>query len=129
MAITPLSGPTNFDDLLGPLPEHIASVAIQLREIIEATIPNADATFHGGAKIGMVLYSIGGPNNVVCGFQPSDDMCKLFFHNWQRLKESGFRLEGTGKNARHIKIRSSREVNRDEIVSMIQIARTGLIDQ
>ena len=70
----------------------------------------------------MALYSIDGPNNVVCGFQPTQDMCKLFFHGWKQLKEAGYRLEGSGKHARHIKIRSIQEVQPEEIADMIRIA-------
>jgi hypothetical protein len=116
-------GPTNFKELVEPLPKPIVSVATQLREIIKTTVPEADESFHGGAKMGMALYSIDGPNNVVCGFQPAEDMCKLFFHNWDKLKEVGYRLDGTGKNARHIKIKSTQEIERDEITKMIRIAQ------
>lgn len=117
------SGPANFKELVEPLPKRIVSVATRLRDIIETTLPDAEESFHGGAKMGMALYSIDGSNNVVCGFQPTEDLCKLFFHNWSKLKESGYRLDGTGKNARHIKIKSIQEIKRDEIAEMIRIAQ------
>ncbi len=120
------SGPTNFTELLEPLPESIREVATRLREIIKTTLPDADETFHGGAKMGMVLYSIDGPNNVICGFQPTTNMCKLFFHGWKPLAESGFRLEGSGKNARHIKFRSPQEIEPDEVARMIQVAQSAV---
>ena len=74
----------------------------------------------------MVLYSINGPNNVICGIQPTDKMCKLFFHGWKQLVESGYRLEGSGKSARHIKLRSPQELDSKEVARMIQIARNAV---
>lgn len=126
MTIYNQSGPTNFTELLEPVPESIHKVAKRLREIIKTTLPDANETFHGGAKMGMVLYNIGGPNNVICGFQPTISMCKLFFHGWKQLEESGYRLEGSGKNVRHIKIRVPQELEPDEIAKMIQIAQSAV---
>lgn len=119
------SGPTSFGGLLGPLPKDVREVATRLRAIVKATIPEADKAVSGGAKMGMVLYSINGPNNVICGIQPTEDMCKLFFHGWEQLKKAGYRLEGSGKHARHIKIRSSQKLEPETVADMIKIARQG----
>lgn len=116
-----LSGATDFEQLLDPLPKDIRQTAIRFRAIVKATIPNADESVSGGAKMGMALYSINGPNNVICGIQPTEDMCKLFFHCWEQLKKSGYRLEGTGKHARHIKVRSPEELEADAISKMIKL--------
>lgn len=76
--------------------------------------------------MGMALYSIDEPNNVVCGIQPTESMCKLFFHGWKHLKKAGYRLEGSGRHARHIKIRSSEELEPDATADMIEIAARHL---
>lgn len=118
----PQSGPTSFSGLLAPLPKDIREVATRLRSIVKTVIPEADEAVSGGAKMGMALYSIEGANNVICGIQPTEDMCKLYFHGWEHLKTAGYRLEGSGKNARHIKIRSSKELEPAAITAMINIA-------
>ena len=120
------SGPTSFGELLEPLTEDIREVATRLRSIIKATLPDADETVSGGTRIGMALYSINGPNNVICGIQPTDNTCKLFFHGWRKLKTSGYRLEGSGKNARHIKIHSIQELEAEKVAEMLKIAREAL---
>ncbi len=120
------SGPTNFGDLLEPLPTDVREVATRLRDIINATIPDADEAVSGGTKMGMALYSIDGPNNVICGIQPTDDMCKLFFHGWEHLRKSGYQLEGYGKHARHIKIRAARELEAEEIAKVLKTVREVL---
>lgn len=116
------SGPTSFSELLQPLPADVREVATRLRAIVQASVPDADEAVSGGAKMGMALYSIDGANNVICGIQPTEKMCRLFFHGWKQLEESGYRLEGSGRNARHIKLRSSEELDPDAVADMIRIA-------
>jgi hypothetical protein len=118
----PQSGPTSFKELLEPLPNDVRDVATRLREIIDRIIPDADEAVSGGTRMGMALYSMDGANNVICGIQPTESMCKLFFHGWQQLKAAGYRLEGSGKNARHVKVRSVNELEPERIRDMIRIA-------
>lgn len=120
------SGPQTFEELLAPVPDSVRKLAGRLRDCIKAALPDADETFHGGAKLGMALYSVGGPNSVVCGIQPTDGMCKLFFHGWKQLAEHGYRVEGSGKHARHLKLRSAEEVDSEAIARMVRIARTAI---
>lgn len=93
--------PASFSEMIDPLPGSIRDVALKLRSTVQAALPDAEEAIGGGGKIGMALYSIGGPHNVVCGIQPTASACKLFFHGWKGLAESGFVLEGSGKYARH----------------------------
>ncbi len=115
------AGPSTFAELLAPLPEDVAEVAEALRTIVRRTIPHADEAVSGGARMGMALYSIGDARNVVCGIQPTDRMCKLFFHGWRQLEEHGFRLEGSGKHARHVKLRPGEEPDPDVVAEMIGV--------
>lgn len=126
MANYPQSGPTDFAELIGPLPRDVRDVATRLRAIIQATLPEADEAVSGGAEMGMALYSIDEPNNVVCGIQPTESTCKLFFHGWEHLKKAGYRLQGSGRHARHIKIRSTEELEPDAAADMIEIAARHL---
>lgn len=120
------SAPTTFEDLLKPLPKHACEITILLRKIIRSKLPEADEHVSGGQKIGMLLYSIEGANNVVCGVQPTEDHCKLFFHGWKEIQKRGFKLEGSGKNARHVKFRVPSDVNPDDLIEMINIARNAM---
>ena len=115
-----------FDAMLKPLPESIRSAALELRHIVRAALPEADEGIYGGPKIGMAIYSIAGPNNVICGIQPTGDNCKLCFHGWEALVADGYKLEGSGKNARHVKIRSLRDIDAAEITRMLAVARAAI---
>ena len=117
---------SGFSEILRGVPDSIREVALALRRQVLLTLPDASEAIGGGDRIRMALYSIGGPNNVVCGIQPTASACKLFLHGWQVLVQSGFRLEGSGKHARHIKLRDVSELERLEVARMISIARRAV---
>lgn len=125
MSIDGNNGPATFDDVVRPLPASIRDAAYAIRRAIQASLPDADECIYGGAKIGMAPYSINGENNVVCGIQPTATSCKVFFHAWKSLVAQGFSLEGSGKIARHVKLREATEVQRMNLARMISIARTA----
>ena len=118
----PPSGPASFDELVAPLPREIREIATRLRAVIRSALPTADEAVSGGAKMGMALYSVGAATDVVCGFQPTRDAVKLFFHGWEALKAAGYRLEGSGRHARHVKVRSSGDLETLDAAEMIRIA-------
>ncbi len=122
MTVDEKHGPASFDGILDPLPDSIRSVALELRRIIQATLPDADEGIYGGSRIGMALYSIAGPDDVVCGIQPTAGACKLFLHGWKSLVEHGYRLEGSGKHVRHIKFRTLQDIDSANVARMITIA-------
>ena len=115
--------PASFGELIDPLPKEIQIIATRLRKVIKVTLPEADEAISGGSKMGMALYSLNNPNNVVCGFQPTESMCKLFFHSWEELANRGYKLEGSGKNARHLKLRTGSDFHQNTIEEMLLIVK------
>lgn len=115
--------PATFDDLVEPMPENVRRNARDLRLLITEALPDAEENIYGGKKMGNSLYSIGGPNNVVCGLQPTERTCKLFVHGWRNLQDLGLRLEGSGKNARHVKVDAVTDENRDLLTNLVLEAR------
>lgn len=69
-----------------------------------------------------ITESILALDDVVYGIQATESTCKLFFHGWKNLKQAGYRLEGSGKHARHIKISSSEDLEPERVADMIEIA-------
>lgn len=115
--------PATFEELIKPLPDEIKIITSRLQKSILDTLPGVDENISGGKKMGMALYSFGNPNNVICGIQPTETMCKLFFHGWKELKKRGFELEGSGKNARHLKLRTESELQPEIIEEMLVIVK------
>ncbi len=97
--------PTTFDELIAPYSTDVQAIAGWLRGLIQEALPDAAENIYGGAKIGNALYSIGDASHVICGIQPAADLCRLFIHNVHNVKHPELKIEGSGKNARHVKVR------------------------
>ncbi len=117
--------PTSFEALIAPFPETIRQIAAQLRQQILDLLPEAHEHVSGGHRIANVLYSLGHPNNVVCGLQPAADHCKLFLHHVHPGDVPGVRLEGSGKYVRHVKVRTLAEAQAPTIPALLERARQG----
>lgn len=119
--------PTTFKELIEPLPRDIQKVALCLQKTIKDTLPEVSENVSGGKKMGMALYSFENANNVICGIQPTEKMCKLYFHGWKELAKKGFEVEGSGKNARHIKLGSESDFNPKKIEEMLVVVKNELM--
>lgn len=115
------SPPKTVEEVLKPFSPDIRNLGMQVRAQIHAALPDAEENVYGGKSVANVLYSRASVNDVVCGFQPQEQLVRVFFHNWKNLKEAGYQVEGTGKNARHIKLRSESDFEQFDIRRMIRL--------
>lgn len=117
--------PTTFADLIAPFPAAVRESATTLRTLILEAMPEAHEDVSGGLKFAMALYSLGQPTNVACGLQPTAEHCKLYLHHVRPGDVNGLRLEGSGKNARHVKVASSAAAREAAIAAAITRACRG----
>jgi hypothetical protein len=117
--------PATFDELVAPFPDATRRTAFALRDLIRAALPGAGELVSGGLKIANVLYSLDRPTNVVCGIQPTSTHCKLYLHHVRPGDVAGLKVDGSGKNARHVKVASVAEAGRPEIAKALAQARRG----
>lgn len=110
------SPPTTFAALVNPYPATVRAIAEWLRAELLREFPQLQETVSGGLKSGTALYSVGGPERVAVGMQPGDGFVKFFLHDHSLIPPGRFRLEGSGKHSRHIKIREIPERYRDELI-------------
>lgn len=107
--------PTTIDQYLAELPPNGFDLTNQLRAIIKKALPeitekvdswgHLSFTLHGNPISWMINYA----NHVNFGFTFG-----------ARLQSD--RLEGTGKNFRHIKIRSIDDIDENEFIRLLQEA-------
>lgn len=113
--------PTTFEELLAPHPKEVRDVPLWLRSIIEEEFPELEERIYGGTKVANALYSVGAPDRVALGLQPGSGCMKLFLHDPEHLETNVFRLEGSGKHMRHMKLRTVADDQRDELVRLAAI--------
>ena len=117
----------SFTDLVAGQEPVIAATAKRLRELITRLEPDAIEHVYGGAKIGIALYSIGAPNKVLCGIQPARGQCLLYVHHVTEADAPELRLQGAGKNNRHLKFTAPPEIDAKAIGALLKLARTRIV--
>lgn len=115
--------PGTIQELLEPFPQQIRDLTDEIRQVILAVLPDSEENVYGGKKVGNVLYSVGGTGNVICGMQPQQTFVRVFFHRWERLKAQGYRIQGSGKHARHVKISAPSEIDAIGLTAMLNIVK------
>lgn len=114
-----------IDEMLNSKPQLVATVARRLRAIVREELPDAEENRYGGKAVQNVLYSIGGTNNVVCGFQPSDKgYCIFYLHHITPEDSQVLTLEGKGGGNRHVKVSDVDDEGEQELRRLIQLAKT-----
>lgn len=101
----------SFESAIENVSDDLQEVAQSIRQIILKTDKRIEENIYG-AKVKTVLYSIGGPNNVLYGIGTGKDHIKLYLHHTDKPEVStdGLKLEGKGKHARTVKIS---EINKE----------------
>jgi hypothetical protein len=117
--------PTTFTELVAPFPADIQSIASALREVIVNLLPDADEIVYGGLRMANVLYSRGDSTNVVCGLQPTASHCKLYLHHVMPGDVPDLRIEGSGRNVRHVKVTSVDQARSTGVMAALELARAG----
>jgi hypothetical protein len=114
-----------IDEMLDSKPAALAAVARRLRAIVREELPDADESIYGGKAVQTVLYSIGGTNNVVCGFQPSDKgYCFFYLHHVMPEESEVLKLEGQDGGNRHVKLRELAAKDKKEVRRLIRLAKS-----
>ena len=112
--------PTSFEALVDPFEPAIQQIAFSLRKLVKEFLPDFDEHIYGGLSVGNALYSRGETTRVLCGIQPARDHCKLYVHNVSDIKRKGLKIEGSGKNARHVKVRQLNDESRSMLLWLLQ---------
>lgn len=111
-----------FEDLLVIAAEELRPIALELRKVILEIDPGACEVVRIGDKA--ATYGLG-PKKMsegYCHIIPYKSWVNLGFYQGAHLPDPESRLEGTGKNMRHVKISSIEDIHQPAIKSLIQAA-------
>jgi len=95
---------SSVDTLIESLDKPVAALAKELRRIIRKALPDATEDI----KWGIPVYE---QHGLICAIRPARDYIALQFYSaGTSLDDPLGLLEGTGKNMRHIKIRTKADI-------------------
>jgi hypothetical protein len=103
------------DDYLGKLSTNIAELARALREVVFEAEPDIEEA----VKWSRPVYS---RNGLVCSIDVAKKHVNLGFFRGASLSDKAKLLEGTGKDHRHIKVRSLDDIKKDDFKALINEA-------
>ena len=102
--------------LAGHSPKIISLVNI-LRELVHSADPNLAIEVKTGW--GNITYR---KNGIVCAISPHKAHVNLHFYKGAKMEDPSGLLEGSGKELRHVKIRTSEDIQQDAIIQLVQEA-------
>lgn len=111
-----------FDDLLALAPENLRPIMIELKSIINKIDPATVEVVRLGDRA--ATYGVG-PQKMKQGYTyilPHKSWVNLGFFRGGSLDDPKGLLEGTGKNMRHVKIRSMEVAGNDALATLIRLA-------
>jgi hypothetical protein len=115
----------NFEKLLVNNKPEAQALALDLRALIHRLVPKAEEKIYRGW--GVADYGFGAMGRGFMSIGPQKGYVNLYFMNGAGLPDPDGLLEGTGKNMRHIKIRTPQELKNRSLHALVRrAARLGV---
>jgi hypothetical protein len=108
-------------EFLSNYPEEIRKMGEELRKMARSAMPGAHEFLYYDA----ITYSLDdSPSGRVCYISPLEKYVTLGFLFGTRLDDQHHLLEGSGKRARHVKIRTLQEAKNPALKDLVKAAWT-----
>jgi hypothetical protein len=114
----PMTADDDLADLLAAAPPEVGAIALHARDLIRTRLPGTIEMVDRPAK----LIGYGRDRSyrgLICGLVLQSAWVNLMFSRGTDLDDPDSLLEGTGKRARHVKLRSVEHVERPEVAALI----------
>jgi hypothetical protein len=109
------------EEFLSNYPEEIRRISVELRKMARNTMPRAHEFLYYDA----INYSIDdSPLRRVCYISPMEKYVTLGFLFGAQLDDQHHLLQGSGKRARHVKIRTLEETRNSAFKELVKAAWT-----
>lgn len=113
--------PDPIEEFLSNYPEEIRKIIGELRKMARSTMPKAHEFLYYDA----ISYSLDdSPLGRICYIAPMEKYATLGFLFGARLGDQHHLLEGSGKRARHVKIRTLDETKNPALKDLVKAAWT-----
>ena len=115
---------TEVEVLVADADERVAAIFVRLRALVGRLVPDAVEEPDPSARLLGFSFQPGTYKGLIVGIAPHGAHVNLMFARGAELvdvDDAGL-LEGTGKRARHVKLRDVAEVDRAELAALIEEA-------
>lgn len=113
--------PKDVDDFLSAYDPAVRKIALKARKLILALIPKAIEQVDLPSKI--IAYGYDRTyKGLICAIAPQKAYVNLMFAKGTQLPDPNHLLEGTGKLARHVKLKTLDDVDKPTVQTLIAVA-------
>ena len=117
--MTKKTSPKELDDLLSAYPENVQEVALGIRELILAAVPDANEMVDAPARV--VGYGHGdGYKGMICTIILSKQGVKLGIVGGASLPDPNGLMEGAGKKHRYVVLNAPADLKKKGIAELIR---------
>ena len=110
-----------LNGFLAPYSSEVQSIALKIRALILEVLPGTTEQLDVTSRI--IAYGDDRTyKGLICAIAPQKNYVNLMFSRGTQLPDPGGLLEGTGKHARHIKIKTLPECDNPEIIALLTAA-------
>jgi hypothetical protein len=108
-------------DLFAPYPPEVRDLAARTRALVRSLIPDAAEEIDTNPRLLGYTYRPGTYKGLILAIMPQKTYVNVVFSKGVELLEldSAGLLEGTGKVARHLKVREPERLDRPEVRTLI----------
>lgn len=109
-----------FEQFLDSYSPDVQKLAAETRTLIFAVMPGVSEHVYPAMKV--IRYGLDGNKmaGLVCFLSPTKYGVSLGFHHGTSLPDPKELLEGTGKNIRHVKLKSSEQVKHPAVRALLK---------
>lgn len=97
--------PMNWEEALVAYPMPIQTIPPNLSAVVRAALPEATESDQGAKMMGHAQYWMTNKQDVRAMISPDDHHVKLYIRHVTADPTGALKVEGTGKNARQVKLR------------------------
>lgn len=110
---------TALQDLIKDNSPEAQQLALDLRDLVARLVPQAREKVYKGW--GVLDFQLGGKRDFLT-IGPQKKYVNLYFMRGTDLPDPAHLLEGTGKNMRHVKIKSAKDLQNKALHTLIKTA-------
>lgn len=96
-----------IEEFIDTYSSSVAALGHETRSFVRKAAPDASENLHIGWRV--ISY---GNRKKFCAIAPHGRWINLQFHDGANLEDPNDLLEGTGKSMRHVKVKSTKDLNR-----------------
>lgn len=112
--------PTTWDEVPAGYAPDVMATTKRLRDVVVEALPQCTEVIQGAKVMGYAQYWQDHRNDVLAMISPEDTHVKLYIHHVREDASGQLKVEGSGKNTRHVKLPLDGSWDQDAVRGLLE---------